>query len=66
MAFQRKADVDRGVPHVLIVRRLGICHRCTQRPAGCWKAVPYGCFQEYREAARRAAEAGACPLGKLK
>lgn len=54
-------------PAVLLYnRRLGICMRCPERPEGCWKAVEYSCQQRYQEAARRAAETGTCPVGKLR
>ena len=49
----------------VVLWRIGICHRCQQRPAGCWKAVEYGCQIEYAKAARRVAETGNCPLKKL-
>ncbi len=53
--------VDSGV----VILRMGICHRCTERPVGCWKAVAYACQQEYKKAARQAAETASCPLRKL-
>jgi hypothetical protein len=49
----------------LLIRRIGICHRCTDRPAGCWRAVEYGCTQKYHAAGRQTAETGNCPLKKL-
>ncbi len=55
----------RSADSFVVLKRLGICHRCTQRPAGCWKAVDYGCQIEYRKAGTRAAERGICPLRKL-
>ncbi len=45
--------------------RISICQQCTARPAGCWKAVEYGCQHKYREAAQQAAETQNCPLNKL-
>ena len=43
-----------------------ICRRCQERPAGCWKAVEYGCHQKYWRAARQAAETASCPLSLLR
>ena len=50
---------------LLVIRRIAICHRCHDRPEGCWRAVAYGCMIEYHNAGRLAAEKGTCPLGKL-
>jgi hypothetical protein len=44
---------------------LAICRQCDERPAGCWKAVDYGCTRKYRAAERRAIANRDCPLGKL-
>ena len=52
-------------PSDFVIRNLGICHKCRERPAGCWKVVEYGCHQEYMKAARHAAETRSCPIGKL-
>ena len=49
----------------VVLLRIGICHRCTERSAGCWKAVEYACQQEYKKAQIRAAETGSCPLNKF-
>ena len=53
------------VDSALLVRRIAICHRCTDRPADCWRTKEYGCMIEYHKAGRRTAETGSCPLGKL-
>jgi len=48
------------------LHRMGICHKCRERPEGCWKAVAYDCQRKYRAAAKAAAETATCPIGKLK
>lgn len=50
------------IPEIAALR---ICHDCSERPAGCWKAQEYDCQRKYREAASRAARLRLCPIGKL-
>ena len=39
---QLESAVAGAVPSILL-NRLGVCHRCHQRPPGCWRAREYGC-----------------------
>ena len=55
----------RPVDSAVLIRRIAICHRCAQRPQGCWKALTYGCTLEFHKAGDGAAETASCPLGKL-
>ena len=57
LAQQRPVDPEPA-------RRKAICQDCTDRPAGCWKAVEYDCQTKYRAAERQATEIGFCPLNK--
>jgi len=51
-----------SIPH----HNIAACECCTDRPAGCWKAIDYGCTLKYQAAKRHAAKHGSCPLNKWK
>lgn len=43
-------------------RRRAICRPCTDRPAGCWKAIEFGCEIRRAAAEKHAVNFGRCPL----
>ena len=46
------------------IDRQRVCHRCRERPAGCWQARAFASPAERLKAMRLAVIGGTCPMGK--